>query len=157
VLVVGVGGLGSPAALYLASAGVGTLGLVDHDDVEVSNLQRQIAHATDMAGTGKAASGAAAVARLNPHVRCVAHALLLTAATAAALVPAYDVVLDCTDNVATRYALNDACVRARKPLVAGAALRWEGQVRGPYPSPPPPLLPDPPPCRPPPPPACPLP
>ena len=108
---------------------LGTLGLVDHDAVEVSNLQRQVLHEPSRAGTPKAESGAASVRRLNPHVRCHAHVLLLTAATARPLVAPYDIVLDCTDNVATRYLLNDVCVLLGKPLVSGAALRWEGQVR----------------------------
>ena len=129
VLVVGAGGLGSPAALYLAAAGIGTLGLVDDDVVEVSNLHRQVLHDASRAGQPKASSGAASVGRINPHVRCTPHLTRLTPANADELVGAYDVVLDCTDNAATRYLLNDTCVRRQRPLVSGAALRWEGQVR----------------------------
>ena len=107
----------------------GTLGLVDHDAVEVGNLQRQVLHESSRAGVNKATSGAVAVDRLNAHVQCHAHTVLLTADNAMPILAAYDVVLDCTDNVATRYLLNDACVLLHKPLVSGAALRWEGQVR----------------------------
>jgi len=97
--------------------------------VDVSNLQRQVLHDTARAGLAKVLSGAAGVHRLNPHVQCCTHAVLLTAANAKAILAPYDVVLDCTDNVATRYLLSDACVLLNKPLVSGAALRWDGQVR----------------------------
>ena len=107
----------------------GTIGLLDHDAVDVSNLQRQVLHETARAGLAKAVSGATGVHRLNPHVQCTTHSVLLTAANAKAILAPYDVVLDCTDNVTTRYLLSDACVLLNKPLVSGAALRWDGQVR----------------------------
>ena len=127
-LVIGAGGLGSPVVLYLATAGVGRLTVVDDDDVELSNLQRQIAHDMSRIGLPKAASMAATVAAINPDVRVDA---VLRRADAQALderLPSVDVVLDCSDNFATRHAVNAACVRHRKPLVAGAAVGWDGQV-----------------------------
>lgn len=128
VLVVGAGGLGSPALLYLAAAGVGTLGIVDDDAVALSNLQRQVIHDTPGLGTPKVASAAAAIARLNPGVAVEPHALRLDADGAAALVPRYHVVLDGSDSFATRAAVNAACVAAGRPLVAGGMSQWEGQV-----------------------------
>jgi len=128
VLIIGLGGLGSPAAMYLATAGVGTLVLVDDDQVELSNLQRQIIHGVDSIGRAKVDSAAATIARLNPDVTVVAIAERLDGARLAAEVAAADVVLDATDNFGTRYAINDACWRAGTPLVSGAAIRWEGQV-----------------------------
>ena len=128
VLVVGAGGLGSPALLYLAAAGVGTLGIVDDDVVELSNLQRQIIHATDRLGAPKVESAIERLAAINPEVRVIAHRLRLDAANARALVAAYDLVVDGSDNFATRYALNDACVAERRPLVAASLLRFEGQL-----------------------------
>jgi molybdopterin-synthase adenylyltransferase len=127
-LVVGAGGLGSPAALYLGSAGVGRITLVDHDHVDVTNLQRQIAHTLARVGQPKTESARQAIAAINPDVQ--AHALVqrADAATLAELVAQADVVLDCSDNFATRQAINAACVRARVPLVAGAAIRFDGQV-----------------------------
>lgn len=129
ILIVGVGGLGCPAALYLAGAGVGTLGLVDRpgDLVEASNLHRQIAHSTARVGSGKAASAAAAVRALNPCVRVLLPPAF-DAASAAALAADYDVVLDCTDNVAARYLVSDACAVARTPLVSGSAIGLDGQL-----------------------------
>ncbi|WP_332815877.1 HesA/MoeB/ThiF family protein [Ramlibacter sp.] len=127
-LVIGAGGLGSPAVLYLGTAGVGRITLVDHDHVDLTNLQRQVAHAMDRLGQPKARSARVAVASLNPHVRVepvVAHA---DAALLDQLVPQADVVLDCCDNFATRQAVNAACARHRKPLVSGAAIRFDGQV-----------------------------
>ncbi|WBY03379.1 molybdopterin-synthase adenylyltransferase MoeB [Ramlibacter tataouinensis] len=127
-LVIGAGGLGSPVALYLGTAGVGRLTLVDHDHVDLTNLQRQLAHALDRVGQPKAQSARVAVAALNPHVHVepvVAHA---DAALLDRLVPQADVVLDCCDNFATRQAINAACARHRKPLVSGAAIRFDGQV-----------------------------
>ncbi|HYD75885.1 molybdopterin-synthase adenylyltransferase MoeB [Ramlibacter sp.] len=127
-LVIGAGGLGSPATLYLGTAGVGRITLVDHDHVDLTNLQRQLAHAMDRIGQPKAQSARAAVAALNPHVRVepvVAHA---DDALLDQLVPQADVVLDCCDNFATRQAVNAACARHRKPLVSGAAIRFDGQV-----------------------------
>jgi len=128
VLVVGAGGLGSPALLYLAAAGVGTIGIVDDDVVEESNLQRQVAHRTEDVGRAKVDSAADAVARANPLVRVVHHRERFTAGSAARLVTAYDLVLDGSDNFATRYLVNDACVLARTPWVWGAVLRFDGQV-----------------------------
>ena len=129
VLVVGAGGLGSPALLYLAAAGVGTIGIVDDDVVEESNLQRQVAHRTEDVGRAKVDSAADAVARANPLVRVVHHRERFTAGSAARLVTAYDLVLDGSDNFATRYLVNDACVLARTPWVwgRGAALRRPGE------------------------------
>ncbi len=128
VLVLGAGGLGSPALLYLAAAGVGTLGIADDDVVELTNLQRQIAHGTGDVGRSKVESAADAVARVNPAVRVETHAERVTAATADRLVAAYDVVVDGTDNFPTRYAVNDACVRAGVPLVWASVLRFDAQV-----------------------------
>ena len=128
VLMVGAGGLGSPAALYLAAAGVGTLGLLDADQVELSNLQRQILFDTSLIGQPKATAGAAQLARLNPDIRVIPHQLQLRAANALELIGAYDLVLDGTDRLATRYVVNDACVLLRVPLVSAAIHRFEGQL-----------------------------
>ena len=127
-LVIGAGGLGSPAALYLAAAGVGTITLADGDVVDLTNLQRQILHNTDSVGRPKAASGRDALARINPEVRVAALQRRLDEAELDGLVAASSVVLDCSDNFATRHAVNRACVRQRKPLVSGAAVRFDGQV-----------------------------
>lgn len=128
ILVVGAGGLGSPAALYLAAAGVGTLGLVDSDVVELSNLQRQVIHGTPDLGRNKLASAADRIASLNPHVRVEPYPVRLAPGNAADIIPRYDVVVDGSDNFPTRYLVNDACVRFGVPLVYGSILRWEGQV-----------------------------
>jgi len=128
VLIVGAGGLGSPAALFLGSAGVGTLTLVDDDVVDLTNLQRQIAHTTDRVGSAKVESAAQAVRAINPHVQLHTVRERVDPAALERLVAAADVVLDCTDNYATRQAINAACVHAGKPLVAGAAIRFDGQV-----------------------------
>jgi len=128
VLVVGAGGLGSPLLLYLAAAGIGTLGIVDDDVVELSNLQRQVIHTTDRIGEPKVVSAAAMVARLNPDVRIEAHEARLGAGNAADLVAGYDIVADGSDNFATRFLLNDVCHAARIPLVAAALLRFEAQL-----------------------------
>lgn len=128
VLVIGAGGLGSPAILYLAAAGVGTIGIVDDDAVSLSNLQRQILHGTGDVGRAKAASAVDAVARANPFVAVEAHETRLGEANAAALIGAYDMVLDGSDNFDTRYRANRAAVAAGVPLVAAALGRWEGQV-----------------------------
>ncbi len=127
-LVVGAGGLGSPALLYLAAAGVGQITLLDDDVVDLTNLQRQIAHTTARIGQPKVESAAIAMRQLNPDVRV--HPLLkrVDQGLLDILVPQADVVLDCSDNYATRHAINAACVRHRKPLVAGAALRFDAQV-----------------------------
>ena len=126
VLIVGAGGLGSPAAHYLAAAGVGTLGLVDDDTVALSNLQRQIIHSTAAIGTPKTESAARAIAALNPDVSVIAHTRRLTADTAPELVAGYDLVLDGCDNFETRFAVNDACLAARVPLISGAVGRFDG-------------------------------
>ena len=128
VLVIGVGGLGSPAALYLAAAGVGTLGLVDADTVELSNLHRQVLHGTAAIGTAKLASAAQRLRDANPEVRLVLHETRLTSANALDLIDGYDVVVDCSDNFPTRYLVNDACVLRGKPDVYGAVHRFEGQA-----------------------------
>jgi len=128
VLVVGAGGLGSPAALYLAAAGVGTLGLCDGDVVDLSNLHRQILHGTADVGRRKVDSGKDAIGRINPDVRVVMHPLRLAAENAAELVAGYDVVVDGSDNFATKFLLNDVAVQRGVPLVIGAILRFSGQL-----------------------------
>lgn len=128
VLVVGAGGLGSPLLMYLAAAGVGTLGVVDDDRVELSNLQRQIIHATSRVGAPKAESAKATLHEINPEVRVVPHAERMTADNALALIEPYDVVADGSDNFATRYLVNDACYFAKTPLVSAALLRFDGQI-----------------------------
>ncbi len=128
VLIVGMGGLGSPAAMYLAAAGVGHLLLADDDTVDLSNLQRQIVHGQDSIGLPKVESAAATLQRLNPHVRITSLQQRLTEADLEALLPGVSLVLDACDNFSTRFALNAASVRHRVPLVSGAAIRMEGQV-----------------------------
>ena len=128
VLIVGAGGLGSPAAMYLASAGVGHLILADDDTVEISNLQRQIMHATDRIGMTKVASGLITLRALNPDIDVQIRTERMDAQALALQIAEVDVVLDCTDNFATRHAVNRACVLHKKPLVSGAAIRFEGQV-----------------------------
>ena len=128
VLVIGAGGLGSPLVLYLAAAGVGTIGIVDDDHVELSNLQRQIAHTTARIGVGKTASAAEAALAINPGVRIDSHPVRLNAANAAELIGRYDIVCDGTDNFATRFLVADACVLGRRTLVSAAVLRFEGQL-----------------------------
>ncbi|MYM80820.1 molybdopterin-synthase adenylyltransferase MoeB [Duganella sp. FT50W] len=127
-LVIGAGGLGSPAAMYLASAGVGHLTLVDDDTVDLTNLQRQIAHTTERVGQPKAASAAVTLRQINPDITITALQERVDDARLAQLVVAADVVLDCTDNFATRHAVNRACVTAGKPLVSGAVIRFDGQI-----------------------------
>ena len=127
-LIIGAGGLGSPAALYLASAGVGRITLADGDTVDLTNLQRQILHASASVGRPKAASGRDALARLNPEVQVTALQERLDLERLDALVADATVVLDCSDNFATRHAVNRACVRHRRPLVSGAAVRFDGQI-----------------------------
>uniref|UniRef100_A0A8C1PUT0 Adenylyltransferase and sulfurtransferase MOCS3 n=1 Tax=Cyprinus carpio TaxID=7962 RepID=A0A8C1PUT0_CYPCA len=149
VLVVGCGGLGCPVAQYLAAAGVGRLGLLDYDVVELSNLHRQVLHTELTQGQPKALSAAQAISRLNSTVQCVPYHLQLSRENATQLIQQYDIVADCSDNVPTRYLVNDACVLTGKPLVSASALRMEGQLTvyncrgGPcyrclYPTPPPP-------------------
>jgi molybdopterin/thiamine biosynthesis adenylyltransferase/rhodanese-related sulfurtransferase len=151
VLLIGAGGLGSPAMLYLAAAGVGTLGVVDFDVVDLSNLQRQVVHTTDRIGQKKTASAAQTIAALNPDVRVVPHEEMLTDANVDRLIAGYDVILDGTDTFETRYTLNDAAVRAGIPVIHASVFRFEGQLtvfvpfEGPcyrclYPTPPPPEL-----------------
>jgi molybdopterin-synthase adenylyltransferase len=127
-LVVGAGGLGSPAALYLASAGIGALTLADGDTVDLTNLQRQILHTQERIGELKAVSGKTALAAVNPEVRVDAVSTRLTGDALSEAVAAADVVLDCCDNFATRHAVNRACVQLKKPLVSGAAIRFDGQL-----------------------------
>src|SRR5215471_15133181 len=149
VLIVGAGGLGSPAALYLAAAGVGTIGLVDFDIVEVTNLQRQLLHGTSDVGRSKLDSARDRIHDTNPHVKLELHATRLTAENALTIIREYDVVVDGTDNFATRYLVNDACVLLGKPNVYGSIFRFDGQAsvfctaEGPcyrclFPTPPPP-------------------
>ncbi len=128
VLVVGAGGLGSPAILYLAAAGVGTIGIIDDDRVALSNLQRQIIHGTGTIGTPKPESAAKAVAALNPHVRVETHYQRLGANNAPEVIGHYDIVLDGCDNFATRYLVSDACYFAKKPLVSAAVAQFDGHV-----------------------------
>jgi len=128
VLVVGAGGLGSPLLLYLAAAGVGTLGVIDHDRVDLTNLQRQIAHASDRVGMAKVESARQAIAAVNPEIRVEAHEARLEAANAAAIIAGYDLVADGSDNFDTRYLLTDLCHAARKPLVAAALAPFDGQL-----------------------------
>ncbi len=128
VLIVGAGGLGAPSALYLAAAGVGTLGLADADTVSLSNLQRQVLYATGDVGRPKTEAAAERLSGLNPNVTIEAHPVMLNAESAAALVRDYDLILDGTDNFETRFAVSDACVAAGKTLVSGAIGRWTGQV-----------------------------
>ena len=127
-LVIGAGGLGSPAAMYLASAGVGHITIVDDDVVDLTNLQRQIAHTTDRVGQLKALSARDTMAQINPDITITALTERVDDARLAQLVAAADVVLDCTDNFATRHAVNRACVVQRTPLVSGAAIRFDGQI-----------------------------
>jgi molybdopterin/thiamine biosynthesis adenylyltransferase len=126
--VVGAGGLGCPASLYLASSGVGRLTIADADAVDLTNLQRQILYRTDSVGAQKVAEARKTLAAMNPEVEIVPLARRVTGADAGALVAAADVVLDCSDNFATRHALNRACVAHRRPLVSGAAIRMDGQL-----------------------------
>ncbi|KHJ42637.1 ThiF family protein [Trichuris suis] len=151
VLIVGAGGLGCPCAIYLAAAGIGKIGIIDGDVIEESNLHRQILHTEDRIGKSKADSIRVAVEALNSNVSCQVYGEKLTSDNALNIVSSYDVVCDCSDNAPTRYLLNDVCVIAKKVLISGSALRWEGQLttysagKGPcyrclYPKPPPPEL-----------------
>ena len=128
VLVIGAGGLGSPLILYLAAAGVGTIGVVDDDKVDLSNLQRQIAHTTDRIGVSKTRSAKEAVAAINPDVTLVEHTMRLTVDNATTLIGGYDIVADGSDNFPTRFLVNDACFFAKKTLVSAAVLRFDGQL-----------------------------
>ena len=128
VLVIGAGGLGAPALMYLAAAGVGTLGVVDDDRVSLSNLQRQVLHGTDDLGRPKVESAAAAVARLNPHVKVEPMALRLEAGNVREIVARYDVVADGSDNFATRYLVSDACFHEARPLVTASVGAFDGAL-----------------------------
>lgn len=128
VLVVGAGGLGSPVCLYLAAAGVGTIGIVDADTVSLSNLQRQIIHHTSDIGRPKVESAAVKMTAINPHVNVVTVGEMLTPGNASSLVEGYDIVVDCTDNFDTRLMVNDTCVALGTPMVYGAVQRMAGQV-----------------------------
>lgn len=128
VLVVGVGGLGSPVAMYLAASGIGRLTLVDFDEVDTSNLQRQVIHTQAQVGNNKAASAKSAIAALNPHTQVTVVERRLQPEALEQQVAAVDIVVDCTDNFETRFALNQACWRQKKPLVSAAAIRFEAQL-----------------------------
>jgi adenylyltransferase/sulfurtransferase len=128
VLIIGAGGLGAPAAFYLAAAGIGRIGIVDYDIVEESNLHRQIIHTESRVGQTKVESAATSIQALNRHVDVRTYNTLLHRENAFDIVEPYDIVLDCSDNVATRYLINDVCVLSGKPLISGSALRMEGQV-----------------------------
>lgn len=128
VLIIGAGGLGSPAALYLAAAGVGTLGLVDGDVVDLSNLQRQILHTTPHVGTSKVESGCRLLSNLNPDVTVQTYPEHVNSANIMQLVQDYDIVLDGSDNFSTRFLVNDACYFAKKTLISGSIFRFEGQL-----------------------------
>ena len=149
ILVIGAGGLGSPTALYLAAAGVGTLGIIDHDTVDISNLQRQILHGTSDVGQSKVVSAKATLNEINPDVEIVMYQQRLSSKNVFQLFEDYDLVIDGCDNFPTRYLINDACVMMSKPNIHGSIFQFEGQVtvfypgKGPcyrclYPSPPPP-------------------
>lgn len=148
VLLVGAGGLGSPTAMYLAAAGVGTLGMVDFDVVDLSNLQRQVIHHTHDIGRPKVTSAAETIADMNPDVRVIQHQVAFNSSNALDIISGYDIVVDCCDNFPSRYLVNDACVLARKPSVYGSIYRFDGMatvflpgkgcLRCVYPTPPPP-------------------
>jgi adenylyltransferase/sulfurtransferase len=128
VLIIGAGGLGAPLLLYLAAAGIGTLGIVDDDTVDLSNLQRQVIHDETSVGIAKTESARQRIAKINPDVRVVVHQERLNAENVARLIADYDIVADGSDNFRTRYLLNDACFAARKTLVSAALLRFDGQI-----------------------------
>lgn len=128
VFIVGAGGLGSPAGYYLAAAGVGTLGIIDNDEVELSNLQRQIAHCTRTIGVPKVESAKNTFESLNPDVHIIPFKERLTKQNILKFIKDYDIIVDCSDNYATRFLVNDACVMNRKPLVTGAIFKFEGQM-----------------------------
>lgn len=128
VLLVGAGGLGAPASMYLAAAGVGTIGIVDDDHVSLSNLQRQIVHDTASVNTPKVESAARSLHRINPNIAVEGHAERLTAKTGPELIDGYDLILDGSDSFETRYLVNALCVAAGKPLISAAMTQWEGQI-----------------------------
>ncbi len=128
VLVIGAGGLGAPALQYLAAAGVGRIGVIDDDHVSLSNLQRQVIHDTDTVGTAKVESAVRSLGRINPHVQVEPHCARLTRQNAVALIADYDVVIDGSDNFATRYLTSDACFFAKRPLITGAVGQFDGSI-----------------------------
>ena len=128
VLIIGAGGLGAPAAMYLAAAGVGTIGIVDADEVDLSNLQRQIIHGTGNVGMPKVESAAETVTSINPDVTVKPYHIRVSAGNIAELIAGYDVIVDAADNFSTKFLINDACVLAGKPYIYGGALRFEGQL-----------------------------
>ena len=128
VLVIGAGGLGSPALMYLAAAGVGTLGVIDDDVVSLSNLQRQVIHATDAIDTPKVLSASNTIANINPHVVVKTHQMRLTPENARQILGGYDLVLDGSDNFDTRYMVNAVCTALKTPLISAAMSQWEGQI-----------------------------
>ncbi len=128
VLVIGAGGLGAPCLLYLAAAGVGAIGICDHDTVGLSNLQRQVIHTTKNVGMGKTASAKQTLTALNPHPRIIEHATRLTAENAMEIISGYDIVADGCDNFSTRFLVSDACYFAQKPLVSAAVGQFDGQI-----------------------------
>lgn len=128
VLIIGAGGLGSPCAMYLAAAGVGTIGIVDGDIVSLSNLQRQVIHYTNDVGRAKVASASAKMKMLNPDVRIEAYETFFTKDNAMEIIEPYDFILDCTDSFASKYLVNDACVLAGKPFCCGGVVKWGGQI-----------------------------
>ncbi len=128
VLIIGLGGLGSPVALYLASAGIGTLGICDFDEVELSNLQRQIIHTNETIGLSKVDSAAQGIKRINPDIKVVKYPHKLNDKELAQIFKPYDLIVDCSDNFSTRFAINQTCFNNKIPLVSGAVIRMEGQV-----------------------------
>ncbi len=128
VLIVGMGGLGSPVALYLASAGIGTLGICDFDEVELSNLQRQIIHSNDTIGLSKVDSAEQGINCINPDIKVIKYPQKLEGDALGNTIKQYDLVLDCSDNFSSRFAINQACFKHKKPLVSGAVIRMEGQI-----------------------------
>ena len=128
VLIIGVGGLGSPVGLYLAAAGVGTIGLADSDAVDLSNLQRQILHSTEKLGVSKVNSAAERLRALNPDVQVICHSVFVAGHNIDALIAPYDFIVECTDSFEAKYLINDACVRAGKPFCHGAVIRFYGQI-----------------------------
>lgn len=128
VLIVGAGGLGSPVALYLSAAGVGTIGIIDADKVSLSNLQRQIIHGTQDIGTAKVKSAAMTMQQINPNVNVIQYEQFLTGQNAEEIFSAYDLIMDCTDNFETRLLINDTCVKMSKPYIFGGVSRFKGQL-----------------------------